>query len=380
MSQAVEGRYDAGWYLEGALADGSRLQRVAISTLPFRIGRHPEAGLCIPSSSISKFHAEIYHDGSSLRIRDLGSTNGTFVNHRRAEGDLPLKAEDIVHFAYLMFRVGYQRPATADSVMLEGTVTVEEHFAEQLIQGPAELQQLLLDKRAVVPHFHPIVKISTGAVVGYEVLGRGNLVGLPVAPIELFQLASEVGLEEELSRLFRREGLRVGQTLPGSPILFVNTHPAEGGRPGLIESLRELRRENPHFPLTLEVHEGAVTDLAVMRELRAELDDLGIALAYDDFGAGQARLVELVEVPPDYLKFDMALVRDIHLAPKQKQQMVQALVKMVLDLGIAPLAEGIECKQEADVFADFGVDLAQGHLYALPGPASSFKAKETFST
>ena len=43
--------------------------------------------------------------------------------------------------------------------------------------------------------------------------------------------------------------------------------------------------------------------------------ELQIGLAYDDFGAGQARLVELVDVPPDYLKFDMKLVQNLQSAP-----------------------------------------------------------------
>ena len=49
------------------------------------------------------------------------------------------------------------------------------------------------------------------------------------------------------------------------------------------------------------------------------LKDLAIGIAYDDFGSGQARLIELVEVPPDVLKFDIALTRDVHRASCKRE-------------------------------------------------------------
>ena len=66
--------------------------------------------------------------------------------------------------------------------------------------------------------------------------------------------------------------------------------------------------------MVLEVHEGVVTDLPTMHWLRDQLNDLGVGLAYDDFGAGQSRLTELAEVPPDFIKLDMSLIRGIDLA------------------------------------------------------------------
>ncbi len=62
-----------------------------------------------------------------------------------------------------------------------------------------------------------------------------------------------------------------------------------------------------------------------MRTLRAQLRDLNIGVAYDDFGAGQTRLSELVEAPPDYLKFDMSMIRRIDQAPTERQRMLGSL-------------------------------------------------------
>ena len=91
-----------------------------------------------------------------------------------------------------------------------------------------------------------------------------------------------------------------------------------------------------------------------------------IGLAYDDFGAGQARLVELVDVPPDYLKFDMRLVQNLDSASLERQRMLASLVKMVHDLGITPLAEGIETEERSrDLPADW-LHLRPRFLLRLP--------------
>jgi hypothetical protein len=44
------------------------------------IGRHDSNDLQLASRTVSNFHAEIIHEDGELVLRDLGSTNGTFVN------------------------------------------------------------------------------------------------------------------------------------------------------------------------------------------------------------------------------------------------------------------------------------------------------------
>src|SRR5512135_1741140 len=74
----------SGWYLE-TVGEGGGLRRIPLEVLPFRIGRRQGLELVLPGSAVSKTHAEIYARGSGLRVRDLGSTNGTFLNGTRVE-------------------------------------------------------------------------------------------------------------------------------------------------------------------------------------------------------------------------------------------------------------------------------------------------------
>ncbi|MEM8864996.1 MAG: EAL domain-containing protein [Planctomycetota bacterium] len=152
-------------------------------------------------------------------------------------------------------------------------------------------------------------------------------------------------------------------------VLFANTHPSEINDPEVLAlSLRELRDLAPTRPMVLEIHEATATRSDQMRDLRTVLTELGIGLAYDDFGAGQARLVELVDVPPDYLKFDMKLVQGIASASLERQKMVERLVQMTSELGIVALAEGIEEQADHDVCKQMGFVCAQGFLYGRPAP------------
>jgi EAL domain-containing protein (putative c-di-GMP-specific phosphodiesterase class I) len=129
----------------------------------------------------------------------------------------------------------------------------------------------------------------------------------------------------------------------------------------------------------LEIHEGAVTCGKQMRTLRAALTEMKIGLAYDDFGAGQARLVELVDVPPDYLKFDMSLVQNLESASNERQRMLASLVQMVRDLGIAPLAEGVELAADHEICRQIGFQFGQGFYYGYPELPKRLLAGESVS-
>jgi EAL domain-containing protein (putative c-di-GMP-specific phosphodiesterase class I) len=191
-------------------------------------------------------------------------------------------------------------------------------------------------------------------------------------PCAMFRAAAKLNLEIQLSNMLRWEGVLASSCFATLPHLFVNTHPRELAEYGLIDAMRAVREIRPLQALTLEIHEGAITDVKQMIELRAALADLDVRFAFDDFGAGQARLVELVTVKPDYLKFDICLIRDIDKASTPQQQMVSSLVRMVRDIGIVPLAEGVEREEESEICRDLGFELAQGYFYGKPAPGTCF--------
>jgi EAL domain-containing protein (putative c-di-GMP-specific phosphodiesterase class I) len=343
---------------------------VPISQIPFRIGRQPDTSFCLPNPSVSKLHAELVYQDQALWVRDLGSTNGTFVNYRRLTEPMRLEHDDLLQFSSEAFRI--QR------------VTAPQEALAQTMQGAfVQIQELgqfdrLMSERAVIPHFQAITSLATRRVVGYEMLARSSLEGLQ-SPGQMFAAAQRVEQESELSMMLRLEGVRSGLALPGKPALFVNTHPKEVVTPQFLASLTEIRAIAPAQPLVIEIHEAAVTDPATMQLLRQKLSMFDIRLAYDDFGAGQARLDELTEFPPDYVKFDIKLIRNIHEATLQRRQMLGRLVEMVRALGAVAIAEGVEVADEAETCRNLGFMLAQGYYFSRPQPLSALLAQASTS-
>jgi EAL domain-containing protein (putative c-di-GMP-specific phosphodiesterase class I) len=365
---ATPASLDAHWILE-SVAEGGMLRRLTIRPLPFVIGRRPGLSLTLPSVAVSRSHAEIYGVGNRLRLRDLGSNNGTFLNGQLIT-DSPLAEGDILHFADFEFRLGRRGPdSRSDPGSDEMPPTASLHgrkLPRQFLEGTRELGELI-EQGAVTVLFQPIFQIPDGTVSAYEALGRGRHPRLPESPAELFRIAESIGAEGQLSRLFRRRTVELVRHRTDLPTLFLNMHPAELSQPGFLESLDELRQMAPLQDLALEIHESCLTGPSALAELGRLLSERNISLAYDDFGAGQARLLELAEAPPQYLKFDRRLVAGIDNADMGKRQrLLSSLVAMARDLRVKTVAEGIETAAEAEVCDSIGFSHAQGYWLGQP--------------
>lgn len=365
------------WYLEGFESRSQRLVRAPIKSLPFTVGRRSSSELSLQSKMVSQTHAEIFERDGALWLNDPGSTNGTFVNGKRLDGeDHPLFDGDILHFADLEYRL--VRNVTEETSWPALTQTMK--LSSLPGGGVARYREVreILQSNALRALFQPLVDLGNGGILGYEALGRGTLENAPTSPGELFMTAEAIGLATELSVKLRNQAILDASRLPNPQKVFLNTHPSElANRQSLLASLEPLHLEKPDFEVVLEIHEGALTDITSLRNLREELDDMGIGVAFDDFGTGQARLLELAEASPHYLKFDAAMIRDIHLNSKKKQHdLVEKLVKIVLDLGIIPIAEGVEVVEEAQTCHRLGFQYGQGYLFARPSPPETFVTEE----
>lgn len=356
------------WELSGSPAPGVPAQRVSINTQPFTIGRDFDNALCLASPTISRRHAELLIVDQDLFVRDTNSRNGTFLNGRRIEKFERLRSGDMLQFGGMAFTVHElnERPVPSAFGSDHNMTMVEMDLTDHAL---ANMQfDQLLSEPAVIPYFQPIVRLSDRKVVAYEVLARSRLVGLET-PNLMFRVAAERQMEAELSDLVRRESLAVARARGLTAPLYLNTHPSELLRPGLIESLQRLRNEYPEKQIVLEIHEASVTSSQALARLRKQLKELSIGLAYDDFGAGQSRLMELADVPPDVLKFDMQLIHDLSRAPDERKNMVRSLVHIVRELAVVPLAEGVETGDEARICRDVGFELAQGYFFGRPAAA-----------
>ena len=362
------------WFLESIASDGSRVTQ-PIRSLPFRVGRDAGNDLAVDARGLSRRHAEIDADDQGrLKVIDLDSTNGTFVNRVRVAGVRLLMENDVIHFGNAEYRLGNESasqfgnlPADSERTMI---VPAGQGLSERFVRHERQFMELLKGN-GLSAAAQPIIDWRTGKLFAYELLGRCTHPELPNSPVHLFHLAAMLDREAELSTAFRNYGVTaIAPRLHGTKI-FVNTHPKETFAEGFFDGLRALRAQPGAPDLVIEVHETAVMEVERMKDLAARLAEIGVDFAYDDFGAGQARLNELGDVPAHFVKFDMGLIRGIHEASDRKQRVVRDLVKLVLDLGSVPLAEGVETEPEAVICRDMGFQLVQGYLTGKPMPISS---------
>jgi EAL domain-containing protein (putative c-di-GMP-specific phosphodiesterase class I) len=103
-----------------------------------------------------------------------------------------------------------------------------------------------------------------------------------------------------------------------------------------------------------------------LTERVAQLRALGYRVAIDNLGVGYAGLGSFNSLEPDFVKLDMALIRDIETS-KRKQSLVRSLNALCSrELGIHAVCVGVETQAERDTLVSLGANLMQGYLFGRP--------------
>lgn len=239
--------------------------------------------------------------------------------------------------------------------------------AEQIEEGRRGDRERLLDHALAAVHmaFQPIHD-AAGRCVGHEALLRSGVQELR-GPLEILQLAEELGRLPDVGRASRAAATRAFVACaPPDALLFVNLH----ARDLLDDEL--LDPSNPLLPLShrvvLELTERApLADNPEVTRRVGRLRAAGFRIAIDDLGSGYAGLNSLVQLEPEFVKLDLALVRDVHINPL-KHRLISLIVESCKCLQIQVVAEGIEKAEELRTLQDLGCALFQGYLLGRPGP------------
>ena len=370
----------ADWFLEGYFDGDDKLRQLHLVNLPQVIGRDQSLTLSITSPSISRNHAQIEVTKGELAITDLSSSNGTFVNRARIDVTTQLNHGDVIHLGLMEMRVidkehsGVVNTQIVDEALTEHTrVLSVAALSNKFPSGVKELERLIATQ-SVQMMFQPVLDARDMTISGFECLGRGASVELPISPLELFNIAESFNLEIALSQLMRNKGLEDAEKYRLSGDILVNTHPSELKNPSkLIDNLRDARKRHPRLPITIEIHEHAVTESKdAIFEFSKELKKLNFKLAFDDFGVGQSRLAELVDVQPDLIKFDKALIEKLDHGNQSRYNLVKHLRELAQDLKIETLAECVGTEGEYKVCEKLGFNFYQGFYFCKPLPANQF--------
>jgi EAL domain-containing protein (putative c-di-GMP-specific phosphodiesterase class I) len=208
-------------------------------------------------------------------------------------------------------------------------------------------------------------------VLGYEALSRGPEDSGFEGTELLFTFAESTNMLLELERLCRKNALRAAQDQRLKRHLFLNSSARSFEdshfTPGqLSEYVHELGLSQEH--IVLEITERiAILEWDKFKKVLREFRSYGFKIAIDDMGAGYSSLQAIAELEPDFLKFDISLVRNIH-ENLIKIGLLETLVALSAKIGAHVIAEGIEERPEYEALRSLGVDLGQGYYFAIPSP------------
>ncbi len=108
------------------------------------MGRQDGCELTVRSSQVSRRHCQLFEDNGRLIVKDLKSSNGTFVNGDRIEGQQALELDDILDIGPISFRV-QQAPAAAavESLAEVEAEPVSPVEVEAESVSPAEVEEVV---------------------------------------------------------------------------------------------------------------------------------------------------------------------------------------------------------------------------------------------
>ena len=128
------------------------------------VGRHQDAEILLQSTDISRKHAALLFRDDHIWVKDLKSTNGTFVNGERVEQEqeIELHDGDMLQFASFMFMILAPERYKADLPEIEvqpvttvphdqGMPSIAERAAETGITRDGMPQQVSIPKPAPIP-------------------------------------------------------------------------------------------------------------------------------------------------------------------------------------------------------------------------------------
>jgi diguanylate cyclase (GGDEF)-like protein len=235
-----------------------------------------------------------------------------------------------------------------------------------LLYNKGELDDIIENEKLHYK-FQPIVDAVTGDIFAYEALMRPDGENIH-NPSELISLAKAHSRLEQIECITFRKAMEAFTELPVATQtdckIFINTI-ANQKMPDELERRFEDRFREFLPRMVCEMTEDELSNDAVMAHKLARMKAMGIELALDDFGAGYNSESTILKYPPQYLKIDMALIKNIHM-DEDRQSLTKNLIAHGKRFGIRVLAEGVELKEEMEYLIDAGIDLMQGYYLCQP--------------
>ncbi|RAI34308.1 EAL domain-containing protein [Rhodoplanes serenus] len=227
--------------------------------------------------------------------------------------------------------------------------------------------------------YQPQIDLATGALAGAEALirwwhpRRGLLTPGAFMPIANASWVSDAISLWVLRRACRQAAawsdaghpIRIGVNLSPSQLLF-------GDLAATVADILATTGLSPSR-LELEVTEDIlIADDEAAARTFGQIRQLGVQIAFDDFGTGYGSLSYLKKFAPDRLKIDKSFVHELTIGTDDAA-IVRSTIGLGKQLGLSVIAEGIEHADTVGLLRSMGCDEGQGYLFGAPMRAATFE-------
>jgi diguanylate cyclase (GGDEF)-like protein/PAS domain S-box-containing protein len=231
-----------------------------------------------------------------------------------------------------------------------------------------------IQRRQLVLHYQPAVRLKDGALLGFEALVRWNHPrrGL-LSPADFIALADETGLIAPLQRWVLGQACADGRhwqiQFPTARELQISVNVSRRGLEDadLATDVANACTAAAFAPsrLVLELTQGATLEGKNTLARLLELHESGVKLALDDFGAGSAPLTALRDLPVDIVKLDHSFVARM-AASATDAIVARAVIDLGNALGMMTMADGIERAEQLAALQTLGCVAGQGYFLSRP--------------
>lgn len=122
--------------------------------------------------------------------------------------------------------------------------------------------------------------------------------------------------------------------------------------------------------VNLEITESAASyDQSVMSENLEQLSAVGLTFSLDDYGTGYSNMYRIAALPLKIVKLDKTFVNNQN---SKMWTILQNTVRMIKDLNMEIVVEGIETEEMVKKFSDLKCDFIQGYFFSKPIPQREF--------
>ena len=240
-----------------------------------------------------------------------------------------------------------------------------------------------IQNREFVVYYQPKVKLEDGSLCGSEALVRWIQDGNVVPPMSFIPALEHDGSICELDMYVFdivcsdiRNWLDQGMEPVKVSTNFSRLHIKDDAFATKVIATVERYGIDPKY-IEVELTESACyEDSKKLKKFLQEMKEHKIHVSIDDFGTGYSSLSLLKDLMVDVIKLDQSFVRGIDGADEERvnndKVVIKNVIKMVEELNMEIIAEGVETGEEEQFLRDVRCNMAQGYLYDRPMPRDEF--------